>query len=70
MIEYLPDMIAGAILLVIGIAFRNWATTIRHSTDTILSKLELLSREFHQHNITTESRVTRVEEKVNQLESK
>jgi len=50
--------------MVFGFAFQSWAKSLRNSTDRILSKLEGLIIEFHNHRVDIENRVTRVETKV------
>lgn len=66
--EYAAELIGGSLLLLFGWAFRNWAGTIKESIREILDMLRSLSREFHNHVVTTENRVTKVEEKIANVE--
>lgn len=69
------EFIVGIVLLVFGWAFQSWAKNLKASSeqwgqqlqrnsDRILSKLEGLAVEFHNHRVDIENRVTRVETKV------
>lgn len=72
---HLGEVIVGVVLLVFGWAFQTWAKNLKtsseqwgaqlqRSTDRILTKLEGLVKEFHDHRVDIENRVTRVETKV------
>jgi hypothetical protein len=61
---YFGEMLVGAILMIFGFIFQSWAKGLRSNTDRILSKLEGLVIEFHNHRVDIENRVTRVETKV------
>lgn len=61
---YFGELFVGLLLMVFGILFQNWARSMRTQTDRILSKLEGLVIEFHNHRVDIENRVTRVETKV------
>lgn len=66
--DYIGEIVVGLILIIFGFAFRGWATAIKDSTSTILQSLEKLAKEFHEHVIKTENRVTKVETKMDRLE--
>lgn len=61
---YFGEILVSSILMIFGFAFQSWAKNLRTSTDRILSKLEGLVVEFHNHRVDIENRVTRVETKV------
>ena len=58
------EVLVGVILTIFGFAFQSWAKSLRVATDRILTKLEGLVIEFHNHRVDIENRVTRVETKV------
>lgn len=62
--QYFGEIFVGIILMIFGFGFQSWAKSLRISTDRILSKLEGLVIEFHNHRVDIENRVTRVETKV------
>lgn len=68
--EVLPEIIVGVVLLVFAAGFKSWSVRLKDTSQQILEKLSSLSREFHQHVVKTENRVTKVEEKVNHLEKR
>lgn len=61
------QIFVGVVLIVFGAAFRSWSATLKGVSDKILSKLEYLSHEFHEHRVDVEKRVTRVETQVEAL---
>lgn len=61
---YFGELFVGGILMIFGFMFQNWARSMRSQSDRILSKLEGLVIEFHNHRVDIENRVTRVETKV------
>lgn len=61
---YFGELFVGLILMVFGFTFQNSARAMRAQNDRILSKLEGLVIEFHNHRVDIENRVTRVETKV------
>lgn len=62
--NHLGEMMVSLVLGALAIAFRAWSTSIKEATNTILDKLDYLTKEFHQHRVDIERRVTRVETKV------
>lgn len=65
--EYGSQLVIGLILIVFGAAFKSWSTTLKDVTEKILGKLDYLTKEFHQHRVDVEKRVTRVETQVESL---
>jgi len=65
--EYLFELIVIIPMAIVGWAFKNWSTTLKSTTEQILLKLDYLMRDFHQHKVDVERRVTRVETKVDLL---
>ena len=59
--NYVPEIIVGLVLAAFAWSFRAWSYTINENSEKILTRLEKLSLEFHNHRIQTENRVTRVE---------
>lgn len=59
--NYIPEIITGTILLGFAWAFRGWSTTLDKTSTKIIEKLEALSKEFHEHRVLTENRVTKSE---------
>jgi hypothetical protein len=59
--DFIPEIMAGLILTGFAWAFRSWSITIKDSSTRIIDKLEALSKEFHEHRIKTENRVTKSE---------
>lgn len=68
--DHIGELIVGLVLVVFAFAFRNWASTINHTSDKILQKLESLALEFHRHRLETENRVTKCETKVESIENR
>lgn len=66
-VNVVPEIIVGLILVGFSWAFKNWATTIRSSTQRILEKLEKLALELHEHRIDQEKRVTKLETEVHEV---
>jgi len=66
--EWIGEIVIGLFILMFGWSFSNWAKTVKESTANILDKLTDLAREFHEHAIQTENRVTRVEEHLRLLD--
>lgn len=62
--SYFGEMLVAGVLAMFGWGFKSWSSSIKQATDTILAQLESLQKEFHQHRIDVERRVTRVETKV------
>ena len=67
LIEHLGELLVGVVLMLLAWGFKAWSVSIKEATITILDKLDYLTKEFHQHRIDIERRVTRVETKVNVL---
>ena len=65
--KYLGEILVGAALIIFGWAFRNWSGTIKKTSSEVLSKLERLIAEFHNHKLDVEHRVTSVEKDVERL---
>lgn len=63
-VSYFGELLVGGVLMMLAWAFKSWSTSIKEATNSILSKLDYLTKEFHQHRIDIERRVTRVETKV------
>ena len=68
--EHISDIVIGLVLFGLTWSFRNWASTLKETTKDILDMLKGLSREFHDHTIKTEKRVSTMEEKVRNLEKR
>ena len=51
-------------LAVLGWSFGNWSTAIKDSSEKIMRRLDDLYKEFHEHKLHVEHRVTKVEAKV------
>ncbi len=71
---WIGEIIVGVVLAIFGLAFRSWSMRLSDGIKkldqierVLLTKLEALSAEFHEHTIRTEARVTRVETKVDIL---
>lgn len=64
LVEYIGEIIVGVVLALLSLSFRNWSATLERTTNSILSKLAELQRDFNQHRVEVERRVTRVETKV------
>ena len=66
----LGELIVGVVLLIFAWAFGTWAKrldSIAKVGDKIMVELKSLSKEFHEHRIQTENRVTKVETEVENL---
>ena len=66
----LGELIVGVVLLIFAWAFGTWAKrldNIAKMGDKIMVELKGLSKEFHEHRIQTENRVTKVETEVENL---
>lgn len=71
---WVGEIVVGIVLAIFGLAFRSWSMRLSEGIKkldqierVLLQKLELLSKEFHEHTLRTEARVTRVETKVDIL---
>lgn len=71
---WIEELIIGGVLIVFAWAFRSWSTRLGEGLkkldsieNVLLGKLDVLSKEFHEHTLRTEARVTRVETKVDIL---
>ena len=64
LVEYIGEIIVGVVLGLLTLSFRNWSQTLERTTNSILQKLADLQRDFNQHRVEVERRVTRVETKV------
>ncbi len=76
--NYIGEIIVGGFLLVLGLAFRNWANRLDSFKDLgkdIMVRLEVignklsnrmdsLQQEVHAHRLEMENRVTKVETQV------
>lgn len=62
--EHLGEIIVGVVLGLLTLSFRNWSQTLERTTNSILNKLADLQRDFNQHRVDVERRVTRVETKL------
>jgi hypothetical protein len=62
--SYFGEILVAGVLAVFGWAFKSWSGSIKQATDSILLGLNSLQKEFHQHRVDVERRVTRVETKV------
>ena len=67
-VNHFGELVVGIVLMVFGVAFRSWSNAVSHSTGKIINELKSLSREFQQHRIEVERRVTRIETKVNEMD--
>lgn len=67
LLQHAGEFAMSVVLLVFGYAFKGWSDTLKASTDKILTKMEKLIAEFHQHRIETERRVTRVETMISEM---
>ncbi len=67
--QYIGEAVIGIILGLFAWGFRGWASTIRESTKELLTKMEVLAKEFHDHVVKTESRVRGVEKDIEHLKS-
>ncbi len=67
--EWLGEIVVGAVLGLLALSFRRWADTLERTTNSILAKLSDLQRDFNQHRVEVERRVTRVETKVDLVHS-
>lgn len=65
--DHLGELLMSMVLGAFAWAFRSWSFGISRATDKIITELKGLTREFHQHRIDVERRVTRVETKVDLL---
>lgn len=59
--SFAGEAILGLVLLVFGWAFRNWAEAIKHSSRNILDRIERLGKDFADHRLKNEARMTKVE---------
>lgn len=65
--DYVGEIVVGLVLLAFAAGFSRWSVTLRDAMHKVMDKLDAISKEFHQHAITTERRVTRVETKIDSL---
>lgn len=73
-VPWIGEVIVGLVLVVFAAAFRSWSQRLGEGLAkldaieaVLLRKLDVLSKEFHEHTLRTEARVTRVETKVDIL---
>lgn len=73
--DHLGDLVMGAVGLVFAYAFAQWAgkvDALKKSFDAtsakLFGRLDHLVREFHEHRLHTENRVTRMETKIEEFE--
>ena len=64
--NYIGEIVGGVVLALLAWGFKSWSQSIRSATTEILARLDYLTKEFHQHRIDVERRVTRVEVLVEQ----
>jgi len=69
LVEYVGEVVVGIVLALLTLSFRNWSQTLERTTNSILDKLAELQRDFNQHRVEVERRVTRVETKVDLVHS-
>ena len=62
--EHLPEIVGGVVLAGFAWGFRTWSHTLEKTSDKILNKLDALQNAFHEHKLTTEKRVTKIETEV------
>ena len=74
LVPWVGELVIGVVLLAFAAAFRGWSNRLGEGLKkldkietALLQKLELLSKEFHMHTVSTERRVTRVETKIDLL---
>lgn len=65
--EYIPQLVIGAVLAGFAWAFKAWSATLKETSARILDKLEVLGREFHEHRMNNAQRLTKVESEVHHL---
>lgn len=68
--SYFGEILVAGVLALFGWAFKSWSTSIKQATADILNLQKELQREFHQHRVDVERRVTRVETKVDLLHTR
>lgn len=59
--QHLGELLMSMVLGAFAWAFRSWSQGISGATEKIINELKGLTREFHEHRVDVERRVTRVE---------
>ena len=67
--NYIGELAVTTVLALLAWSFRSWSSTLEKTTDKILNKLADLQRDFNQHRVDVERRVTRVETKIDIIHS-
>lgn len=63
LVDHIGELIVGSVLMLLAWGFKAWSVSIKDATISILDKLDYLTKEFHQHRVDIERRITRVETK-------
>lgn len=68
--DYLFEIIVGIFVAGFTWGFRSWASAIRESTESILEKLEAVTKEIHSHRLETATNSARTDERLKSLEDR
>ena len=67
MAQYMTELLVGGMLILFGILARSLAHRVITSQDTILSRLDYLYREFHEHKLEDARMWSRIDAEVHGL---
>lgn len=67
--NYAPEMLMGLFLVVLGWGFRNWANTVKETSEGVMRELSQIRQENHAQfkNVSAEFRAISAEFKTHQL---
>lgn len=61
LIQFLPELIVGLVLSALVWSFKSWSLTMTSQIEKILSRVDRLTKEFHDYRVENEGRLTRAE---------
>lgn len=58
---YATEAFLGLLIVLVGAGVKSWTASVTDKFDDVLRAIETINREFHEHRLVTERRVTKVE---------